>query len=280
MSTPTLPPAALPRPAPLPPPPPRRSAGAWLLVGTGAVVAAALVGTGAHSLASVAMRHSAPGSADLTGVRAVEVRLSECAGDVAVTGDAAPGAATLAWEDLWSFARPDHAQSVQDGVLRVRVTCPRWTWGWTPSSDLTLSVPADARLTVDTGAGEIRARSVGGAAVLSSGTGDVIVEDASGDLTLSTGVGDVRASTSGPMVEAGSGTGDVTVTATAVPERVDASSGVGDVLVEVPDDPGGYALQVETGLGSARSSVSEQPASPRSIMAMSGVGDVTVRPAG
>jgi len=280
MSTPTLPPTALPGPVPQPLPPRRRSTGAWLLVGVGAVLAAALVGSGAHALASGAVRHSEPGGADLTGVRAVEVRLSHCGGDVAVTGDAAPGTAALSWEDSWSFARPEHAQSVEDGLLRVHVTCSRWSWGWGPSSDLTLAVPADASLTVDTGAGEISARSVGGAAVLSSGAGDVLVEDASGDLTLSTGVGDVRASTSGVVVDASSGTGDITVTTTTAPERVGASSGVGDVLVEVPDDPAGYALQVETGVGTARSSVTDQPASARSIMAMSGVGDVTVRPVG
>jgi len=295
MSTPTLPPPSAPPPrapsgpagppsgaTPLAPPalPQRRSAAAWVLVGVGGVLAAALVAVGAQSVASAAVRHAEPGSAELTGVSSVAVELVRCGGEVEVTGDAPSGTATATWSDRWSFSRPQHVRSVQDGLLTVRVTCSRLTWGWSPETDLDLSVPEGAEVSVRTSAGDVRAVGVGDAQ-LSSGVGDVVVRGARGELDLITGAGSVVATgVDSPRIAASTGTVDVTLVTTTPPQSVSASSGVGDVLVEVPDDATGYALEVETGVGSAHREVTENDSSGRLVMAMSGVGDVTVRPAG
>ncbi len=299
----TTPLPQLPPPGPPPGPGsgarPRRSPAGWLLVLVGALLAALLAVSGAASAVTALARQSASGGEVVDGVSAIEVR-NDCAGDVDVsaTSAATTGAADVRWRDSWALQRPTHRQSSDGGRLLVEVDCSGLLIGPGPSSDLVLVVPGGAVVEVETGSGDVSASGLSAPLTLTTGSGDVDVEGATGGLSTRTGSGDiavdevggdVRARTgSGSVrasgmasdaVEVTTGSGDVRLAATAPPQQLTGRSGSGDVVVELPDDARGYAVEVATGSGDSEVGVVDDPASSRVITLRTGSGDVTVVPA-
>jgi len=108
-----------------------------------------------------------------------------------------------------------------------------------------------------------------------NGTGEIVLTGLAGEIDARTGTGDVRADgLTSAGVRLDSGTGDVRAEFAAPPSVVRVTAGTGSVAVTVPGGP--YAVSAHTGTGQVRVGVDRQPGAGRSVVAESGVGDVTV----
>jgi DUF4097 and DUF4098 domain-containing protein YvlB len=157
-------------------------------------------------------------------------------------------------------------------------------------------VPPGVPVVAHTSSGDVDASGLTVAADLSSSSGDVEADDLSGGARLATSSGDVRArglsgdvhmeTSSGDVegadlraasVSANVSSGDIELSFAAAPQTVDAVSSSGDVDVLVP--PGGseaYRVDVDTSSGDRSIRVRTDPASDRSLRAVTSSGDVTV----
>jgi hypothetical protein len=117
-------------------------------------------------------------------------------------------------------------RSPTDGGLLIRTRKPATLLS--ASVDFQITVPADTRLRLDTGAGSVEVRGLSGDVDVDTGSGSVELEDISA------------------AVDAQSGSGNMTVRGSAGPVRLDTGSG----SIEVEDTAGD--LDAHTGSGSIR----------------------------
>jgi len=186
-------------------------------------------------------------------VRKVEL-LSE-RGAVAIRAGAASGAELTA-HDRWVVVRPDVTATLEEGTLRVRVTCPTLSLV-SCSSDIVLTVPSTAQLDVKAVRGHMAVDGIDGPMSVLSEDGDVTVRGAP------------------PTLETRSVTGTITARLTARPDRVLARSETSDVRLTVP--AGTYRLTADsTQGGETVTGITADAASPRELIASSGRGEVTV----
>jgi hypothetical protein len=191
---------------------------------------------------------------------------------------------------------PTLERDVDHGVLTLEVRC-RASFV-TCYSELRMSVPAGAKITLDTDSGDVEARRVDvHEARVHSDSGDVRLElvgrqrlvrahaDA-GDVDVVTR--DVRAvdarTDSGDVVvttratrdiEAQTDSGDVVVAASDLPRRIVVATDSGDMRVIVPR--GEYAIATQTGSGDVNvDGISRTERAARSIEARTDSGDVTL----
>jgi len=168
----------------------------------------------------------------------------------------APGGADLVSRERWILIGPDVDATVRDGTLRVDVTCPRMSLV-SCSADLDLGVPQGVALEVKTIRGNLEVDGLDGAMTVLSEDGDVTVRGAP------------------PSVDARSVTGRVTAELSSPPDTVTLRSETQDVRLVMPS--GAYDIQADSTLGSERvEGVRDVPDSPRTIIASSGAGNVSV----
>lgn len=160
----------------------------------------------------------------------------------------------------------------QDGnALRIgRISDPGLRRGVSISYEV--EVPADARVTAETGSGNAAVSGVSGPVRASTGSGNVRVSNVSGTARASTGSGDIELTELGGQAYAETGSGNIR--ASSVNGPFVASSGSGDVRVEQSGDA---AVKVETGSGNI-----EVTAGRGSMLLHTGSGNITARgePAG
>lgn len=116
----------------------------------------------------------------------------------------------------------------RDNGLRIR-TSRSSTRIATESVDIEVFVPDDARLTLDTGAGNVQVEGVQGEIWAHTGAGNVEVWGATGPITLETGAGNIDYD--------GQPQGDATF-----------DTGAGNITLRLPADAN-LALDLETGIG-------------------------------
>lgn len=139
------------------------------------------------------------------------------------------------------------------------------------SVDLEITMPADGRVSVDTGAGEVTVRDMAGRIEVRSGAGEVDVRGASGPVRVDLGAGQITYE--------GAPSGDCRF-----------QTGAGEIILRLPEDPD-VRIDVGTGLGGVDVDFDvDGRVSPRnvdgvigdgrqgSIFAHTGVGSVSVRP--
>jgi len=120
----------------------------------------------------------------------------------------------------------------------------------------------------------------GAAARVSTGTGDVWLTALSGEVDVATGTGDVTGrGLMSSWVTGRSDTGDVALGFAMPPTRVDVRVSTGDIALTLPTAPSGegYRFTAEAPVGDATVTVPADPAGTRTITAVTGVGDVTIR---
>lgn len=130
----------------------------------------------------------------------------------------------------------DDAKLVMSGGgdrVSVRVELPRRTFGGTASSDLTIELPAKAKLVTTTVSANTEVRGVQGAQQLQTVSGDIVTELASEDLNARTVSGSVRAKGNGSSAHVGlsSVSGDIDLSNAG--GYVDATSVSGDLLLRL-----------------------------------------------
>lgn len=113
--------------------------------------------------------------------------------------------------------------------------------------DFEITLPADAQVTVTTGAGNVSLRATRGALRATTGAGNVTAEDVTGDAYLTTGAGNVEIRRAGGRLEANSGAGSIH--ASGGPKKDwRLSVGAGSIHVEVPSDAS-FELEAQAGFG-------------------------------
>jgi len=116
--------------------------------------------------------------------------------------------------------------------------------------------------------------------VLSSSTGEILVDGGTGDVTATTSAGRIDLTgMEADVVRASSSVGEVALAFAEPPTSVDASTSTGRVEVVVPDDATRYAVDATSSVGDASVAVPRDPESPRRITARTSVGEVVVRTA-
>lgn len=186
-------------------------------------------------------------------VRKVEL-LSE-RGAATIRAGAAEGAEVVA-HDRWVVVRPEVRATLEDGTLKVTVSCPRLSLV-SCSSDVVVTVPPGVRLDVKTVRGRMEVDGIGGPMTVLSEDGDVAVRGGP------------------PTIEARSVTGSVTAELTARPDRALLRSETGDARLTVP--AGAYALTADsTQGGETVTGITADPDAARELIASSGGGEVVV----
>ena len=177
------------------------------------------------------------------------------------------------------FKQPTLQRAVRNGVLTLEARC-EGTLGVTCTSDLRVSVPAGATITLDVDSGDVDARGIdAGQARLRSDSGDARLEligrqgrvhlrGESGDIDVR--VRDAR------VIDTQTDSGDIVVAASARPRRIRAVTDSGNVRIVVP--AGHYATTPKTDSGNVTvDGISRNDRAPSAIEARTDSGDVTLR---
>jgi hypothetical protein len=192
-------------------------------------------------------------------------------GDVRVSGDPTLTVAHVRWHATFIGDAPTVHAALEDGVLSVDVDCPS-----SPvcSVDLELAIPAGAAVDVDAGTGDLLLEDLSGELLVSGGTGDVTLTRISGPTMVDLGTGDVTGEALASPTSVSVGTGDVRLTLdVAAPTTVDG--GTGDVSLVVP--AGAYDLVLESGTGDISfAGVTDDPEAQVGLQVRVGTGDITV----
>lgn len=196
-------------------------------------------------------------------------------GDITVRSHAEPGVRGEA-ELFADSGDAEPLLRVEDGVLHVSIDCSgRGCCG----ADLSLAIPADASLEIGHGVGDVDVADLTGLVAIDVGTGDIELDNLGGTLGLNTGTGSIEGhDLRGSEVVADVGTGDITLRYEddAPLSVVHIDLGVGAVELSVPG--GGYALNLDRGVGDVDvSGVEDRGDSGRRIDVDVGTGDIDIR---
>src|SRR5688572_5449698 len=115
-----------------------------------------------------------------------------------------------------------------------------------------LVVPANTRVTAQTGSGSQTIGSVDGPVRAQTGSGSIRIQRTGGSLHAQTGSGNIEADSVGGEVRAQTGSGSVEVRQIARGD-VTVQTGSGSVTLTLPEDAG-YTLNAQTGAGSMSTS--------------------------
>ena len=139
------------------------------------------------------------------------------------------------------------------------------------SVDLEITMPADGRVSVDTGAGEVAVRDMAGRIEIHSGAGEVDVRGARDAVQVGLGAGQITyEGTPSGDCRFQTGAGEIILRLPRDPDvRIDVGTGLGGVDVDFDVDGRVSPRNVEGVIGDGRQG---------SVFAHTGVGSVSVRP--
>ncbi|HEY1625770.1 MAG TPA: DUF4097 family beta strand repeat-containing protein [Streptosporangiaceae bacterium] len=211
---------------------------AWLLAGLAATITAiAGAGTSLWYATSFGRHmHSQSQTASYAAPGQVTVRLSD--GDITVTNGPS-GRVQVTRLLHWSGRKPVAGERRKGGTLVISQQCPSG-FGDSCSADYTIEVPPGVALNLQTSSGDITAND-----------------------------------TRSPELQASSDSGNIWLRFAAAPYNVWANSSSGDVTVLVPRGTG-YTIHPEAPNGNSTVDIGSDPATHRSITAISGDGNITV----
>jgi hypothetical protein len=237
----------------------------------GGLVVALLIGLGTFAVVNVLVRTTEADSVTLTGeVRRAVVHVT---GSVDITVGPADRV-EIDRRSTFGMTRPRVVETLEDGLLTVRVTCPGGV-SVICDNDVDLVVPADVSFTID--ALGTRVADVTGDVEVDSGAGSVHLERLTGDLDVVVGGGSIEGQDlRSTRVRASAGAGSVDLGFVVPPEDVDASSGAGSVLIWLPEGDETYRVDADAGAGSDQVTVRTDQTSDRAVRANAGAGSAEV----
>ena len=246
---------------------------AWIVGGSVLAALALLVGT-----AQIVSAFARERTTEVQVFSAAEVRLLDVRsrnGSVEVLG-AAVDEITVTARLSHGLRRTDHRAVVEDGVLRVRSSCPLLSM-WC-GVDYRIRVPAELAVAVDVDNGRLILRDLGGGVRADADNGSIELARLSGDLNVSTDNGALEsAGLRSDRVVARTHNGRVRLEFSEPPAGVEARSDHGRVAVVLPTTADAYRVDLDTNNGSTDIGVRTDPTSSRSIVGRTRNGDVTVR---
>lgn len=245
----------------------------WLIAGL--AVALPLVAWGVLMAASFAFRTTVEDGVSIA--ERVERVVVDGDGDVKIVADAAADSVTVDWRSRYFVDRPDVTWQVDRSTLNLESSCGTFSVITNCTTRFTLRVPAGVALAVQASSGDVEVEGPTGALTLATRSGDVVARAAAPAIVLDTRSGDVVVEGSATDVAASTRSGDVEITiAGEPPAGVRAETESGDVLVEVPY--AAYDVETDTRSGDDNvTGIREDSAAPRTILARTSSGDVTVR---
>ena len=245
----------------------------------GGVLFAGTIGWGGYNIATL-LGHGERDEVrryEAADVHSIDVRNS--AGGVTVIGtDAATAAGTIEVvahisDGIRSTA---NEQSVNDGVLHVRASCPNFGSMWC-EAEFTIEVPHTMAVKLRADNDGIHVSDITGTVDVGSDNGSVTLTGLAGDIVSSSDNGDVRATgLTSSTARFSTDNGDVRVRFDAAPASVVGRSDNGDVTVDVPTGDS-YNVKTSTDNGSTNVDVTNDPSSARTIDIATDNGSVTVR---
>ena len=186
---------------------------------------------------------------------------------------------TVTAELTHGLHRAEQDVAVDGNRLVIRDTCqgPPFAAAFC-GAEYTVRVPARLAAVVRSHNGSVLVSRIDGAVDAASGTGSIAVDRPVGDLRLRSSNGRVEATTvRSEEVEASSRNGQVSLAFAAPPEDVEATSTNGSGDIVLPDTDDAYRVEAASRHGSVDTPVRTDPSSPRTVVAESGNGSVTVR---
>ncbi len=238
----------------------------------GGAIALVLLAVTTYAAASLLVRTTETDSTTFEDeVRRVDVKVT---GRVTITARADQGA-HIDRRSTFGVQRPRVTETLEDGLLRVRVQCP-WGISVVCSNDVEIAVPADVSLLID--AMGVRVTDVTGDIEVVSGAGAVELDGVTGTVGVNVGSGSIAGRDLGSTrVRAAAGAGSVDLDFATPPDDVEATSGAGSVVVAVPPGDEVYRVDANAGAGDSVVTVARDPAGERVIRANAGAGSVEVR---
>jgi DUF4097 and DUF4098 domain-containing protein YvlB len=133
----------------------------------------------------------------------------------------------------------------QDGGVAIETDRPS---GWKNASvELEITAPANTRVDLYTGAGDVIVRDLSGKVRVDSGAGDVEIDGASGEVDAHTGAGDIDVRDASGLVRLDTGAGDIDYQGQPRGDcRFD--TGAGSIKLRLPDDVN-VTVDLDTGAG-------------------------------
>jgi hypothetical protein len=243
-----------------------------------AVVVAALIAAGAGLVALPVIREGGIGRVTEQSERSYPVgqapllEVDNFAGNLTVRGSESGRIRVIVTKRAASSAgleRISVSLEQGDNGLRIRTSRPS-TLNANESVDLEVFVPSDARLTLDTGAGNVQIEEVQGEIQAHTGAGNVDVRGAAGPITLETGAGNIDYDGE-PQVEGTfeTGAGNITLHLPADANvEIDLETGIGIIGL------GGFAVQGDTSGTDVRGTIGT--GEQATIVADTGVGNISL----
>jgi hypothetical protein len=252
-----------------------------LLLAVGGILVAGLIVSGGVTLLDVAAQHTYDVRASYPAVRSVSIAV-DGRGDVQLTSAPAGSRVAVTTHLTEALTAPHRTAAVEPGgQLQLTGRCGGFDLecrvGYTVA--VPLGIPVDVRA----GAGDVTASGLhaAGPIRLNSGGGDIRASDISSpNVVLTSGAGNiVGARIDSPWVSLSSGSGDIAMDVTSPVDKLVAAADAGAVTLRVPSAV--YSLHASSGSGSISDDlIRTDPASPRSIDAASGAGDIRITPDG
>jgi hypothetical protein len=238
-----------------------------LVVGLAGVVLVEVVGSGA-TVDRGTSTHAGP-------IAGVEVEID--AGRVDVTGGTGADA-TVERTRHYLGKAPKIDEALVDGVLRLRVECPRFV-ALGCAADLRLAVPASASLRVRTQSGAVRVDGMSNGVDVSTSAGAVRLTGTAGPVRATTSAGSIDGvDLAPPFLDARTGAGSIRLSLAQPADRVDVRTDAGRIELALPDAQDGYRVTTATGAGKVDVGVAHNPASARAVTARTGAGGISIRP--
>jgi hypothetical protein len=175
--------------------------------------------------------------------------------------------------------RPDRDLVVEDdpsdGILEVRVACPRFALLRGCRTPVRLVVPPGVAVAASTQAGAIAASGLTAGADLRTDAGSIDVHELAGPVHLTSEAGAIRGSVLTGTVEARTTTGAIALRVIEETRHLVATTEVGTIDLTVPDAT--YQVDVGATLGSTDVEVADTPGAGRTLEARSELGSVHIR---
>lgn len=248
---------------------------AWIVLAS--VVGLLVLVIGSLSVANVLAREQETVTTvfDEPAVQLIDVELHN--GSVTLVGSSEATISVTA-ELTYGLHRPEQEVAVDGTRLVIRDTCQGPPFATFCRAEYTLRVPARLAAVVSSHNGPVLVSRIDGTVDVSSTNGSIAVDRPVGNLRLRSSNGRVEASAvRSEEVEASSRNGEVSLTFTAPPHDVEAESANGAVDIVLPDTDDAYRIEAASSHGPVDTPVRTDPSSPRTVVAESSNGSVTVR---
>lgn len=176
-------------------------------------------------------------------------------------------------EREWIVAgAPDVDMTEDGGTLRISAQCGIFRFGC--QTHVTATAPADARVVVETAAGNVTVTGFESGVDLTTSAGNVVVTDVAGPATLRSSAGRIEGDITDGNVDAETSAGRIELEVRGEFDRLAAVTSAGNVDLTVPDDI--YRVDADTSAGNINTNVSTDPDASREIVARSSAGSINI----